>query len=58
LNAAKRITEKKIIQLKRSVTIADENGKTNFGILRKSNVKVTVGDDLGKCFGIKMIYFD
>ncbi|MFN6970120.1 MAG: heparan-alpha-glucosaminide N-acetyltransferase domain-containing protein, partial [Rheinheimera sp.] len=26
--------------------------------LDKSTCKVTVGDDLGKCFGIKMIYFD
>ena len=42
-----------------SVTIADENGKTNFDIaLEKVQCKVTVGDDLGKCFGIKMIYFD
>ena len=42
-----------------SATIADENGKTNFDIaLEKVQCKVTVGDDLGKCFGIKMIYFD
>ena len=41
------------------VTIADENGKTNLNIaLEKSTCKVAVGDDLGKCFGIKMIYFD
>jgi hypothetical protein len=43
---------------KESVTIADENGKTNFDIaLEKYNVRL-LGDDLGKCFGIKMIYFD
>jgi outer membrane protein OmpA-like peptidoglycan-associated protein/tetratricopeptide (TPR) repeat protein len=41
------------------VTIARESGKTNLSIaLEKSICKVTVGDDLGKCFGIKMIYFD
>jgi outer membrane protein OmpA-like peptidoglycan-associated protein/tetratricopeptide (TPR) repeat protein len=40
-------------------TIARESGKTNLSIaLEKSICKVTVGDDLGKCFGIKMIYFD
>lgn len=26
--------------------------------LEKSRYQVTIGDDLGKCFGIKMIYFD
>lgn len=42
-----------------SVTIAKTTGKTTLPIsLEKSNCKVTVGDDLGKCFGIKMIYFD
>jgi outer membrane protein OmpA-like peptidoglycan-associated protein/tetratricopeptide (TPR) repeat protein len=42
-----------------SVTISDKDGKTNLDIaLESSKCKVTVGDDLGKCFGIKMIYFD
>ncbi|MBO9583678.1 MAG: OmpA family protein [Flavobacterium sp.] len=42
-----------------SVTIEKTNGKTNLPIaLEKATCKVTVGDDLGKCFGIKMIYFD
>ncbi|MFH6998865.1 OmpA family protein [Flavobacterium sp. FlaQc-57] len=42
-----------------SVTIATQNGKTNLPIaLEKEGCKVTIGDDLGKCFGIKMIYFD
>jgi len=42
-----------------SVTIDKTSGKTNLPIaLEKSTCKVTVGDDLGKCFGIKMIYFD
>jgi outer membrane protein OmpA-like peptidoglycan-associated protein len=41
------------------VTIAKENGKTNLPIaLEKEECKVAVGDDLGKCFGITMIYFD
>jgi outer membrane protein OmpA-like peptidoglycan-associated protein/tetratricopeptide (TPR) repeat protein len=42
-----------------SVTIADEEGKTKLDIaLEKEECKVTIGDDLGKCFGIKNIYFD
>lgn len=41
------------------VTIDKTSGKTSLPIaLEKSTCKVTVGDDLGKCFGIKMIYFD
>lgn len=42
-----------------SVTIPKESGKTDLPIaLEKSICKVVVGDDLGKCFGIKRIYFD
>ncbi|RTY81197.1 flagellar motor protein MotB [Flavobacterium sp. LS1P28] len=41
------------------ITIADENGKTYVPIaLEDAKCKVTIGDDLGKCFNIKMIYFD
>ena len=41
------------------VTVSDKRGKTYLPIaLEKAKCKVTVGDDLGKCFGIKMIYFD
>ena len=41
------------------VTISKSTGKTSLPIaLEKSNCQVTIGDDLGKCFGIKMIYFD
>jgi outer membrane protein OmpA-like peptidoglycan-associated protein len=41
------------------ITIAKENGKTNLPIaLEKEQCKVAVGDDLGKCFDIKTIYFD
>jgi len=39
--------------------IKKENGRTNLPFaLEKAVCKVAVGDDLGKCFGIKMIYFD
>jgi outer membrane protein OmpA-like peptidoglycan-associated protein/tetratricopeptide (TPR) repeat protein len=42
-----------------SVTIPKVDGKTNLPIaLDRSVCKVTIGDDLGKCFGIKNIYFD
>ena len=34
-------------------------GRTNLDIaLEKEKCQVAIGDDLGKCFGIKMIYFD
>lgn len=40
------------------VTIDRVTGKTTLPIaLDKATCKVTVGDDLGKCFDIKMIYF-
>jgi outer membrane protein OmpA-like peptidoglycan-associated protein/tetratricopeptide (TPR) repeat protein len=42
-----------------SITIEKVSGKTSLPIaLDKSTCRVTVGDDLGTCFGIKMIYFD
>jgi outer membrane protein OmpA-like peptidoglycan-associated protein len=41
------------------IAISKENGKTHLPFaLEKATCKVVVGDDLGKCFGIKMIYFD
>lgn len=41
------------------IAIVKTNGRTNLPIvLEKAACKVAVGDDLGKCFGIKMIYFD
>jgi outer membrane protein OmpA-like peptidoglycan-associated protein/tetratricopeptide (TPR) repeat protein len=41
------------------IATVDENGKTELNIeLKKQICKVAVGDDLGLCFGIKMIYFD
>jgi outer membrane protein OmpA-like peptidoglycan-associated protein/tetratricopeptide (TPR) repeat protein len=42
-----------------NVTIVAAKGRTYLPItLEKTACKVAVGDDLGKCFGIKMIYFD
>ncbi|CAM3412098.1 OmpA family protein [Flavobacterium chungbukense] len=42
-----------------TVTISKTTGTTSLPIaLEKSSCKVTIGDDLGVCFGIKMIYFD
>lgn len=42
-----------------SITIGQVSGKTSLPIaLDKGTCRVTVGDDLGVCFGIKMIYFD
>ncbi|MBS7231240.1 PD40 domain-containing protein [Flavobacterium psychroterrae] len=42
-----------------SITISKLTGKTSLPIaLDKSTCKVMIGDDLGKCFAIKMIYFD
>ncbi|MEL1242459.1 OmpA family protein [Flavobacterium flavipallidum] len=43
----------------KQVTVPYENGKTHLPIeLEKDQCKVTIGDDLGKCFGIRNIYFD
>ena len=42
-----------------SVNIGKLNGKTSLPItLDHTRCKFAIGDDLGKCFGIKMIYFD
>ncbi|MCG9792643.1 OmpA family protein [Flavobacterium algicola] len=41
------------------VTTSTEKGRTELNIaLEKITCKVSVGDDLGHCFGIKLIYFD
>ena len=40
------------------ITIANKNGRTNLNIaLEKELIEVTVGDDVAKYFGIRMIYF-
>jgi len=44
---------------KKIVISGENNGRTNLPIaLEKEKCQVAIGDDLGKCFGIKMIYFD
>lgn len=41
------------------IIIASTSGTTELSfVLEKGQCKVAIGDDLGKCFGIKMIYFD
>lgn len=41
------------------ISVGKDNGKTELNMaLEKISCKVFIGDDLGKCFGIKMIYFD
>ncbi len=41
------------------VSISEESGTTDLPIkLKKAKCKVTVGDNVGVCFGIKDIYFD
>ncbi len=45
--------------IEKNIVIPSENGVTDLPfVLEKTGCKVTIGDDLGKCFGIKMIYFD
>ena len=42
-----------------NIQILYENGKTVLSFaLEKASCKVAIGNDLGKCFGIKVIYFD
>jgi len=54
-----RAENKEYTTKEQKITIARENGRTNLPIaLEKEGCKVAIGDDLGKCFGIKMIYFD
>jgi len=52
--------EKELYETKeQKVTISKESGKTDLPIQLEKKVKtVTVGDDLAKAFGIKIIYFD
>ncbi|HEU4789679.1 MAG TPA: OmpA family protein [Flavobacterium sp.] len=43
----------------KTVTIAENDCKTELNLaFEKALCKVAVGDDLGKCFGIKWIFFD
>ena len=52
--------EKELYETKEQrITISKETGKTDLPIQLEKKVKpVTVGDDLAKAFGIKLIYFD
>jgi outer membrane protein OmpA-like peptidoglycan-associated protein len=54
-----RVGKKNYSTKEESVAITSKSGKTNLNITsEKEQCKVAIGDDLGKCFGIKMIYFD
>jgi outer membrane protein OmpA-like peptidoglycan-associated protein len=54
-----RAAKPEYITKEQKIVIAKENGRTNLNFaLEKEVCKVAIGDDLGKCFGIKMIYFD
>lgn len=54
-----RASKTDYVTKEQKITIPKENGRTNLNFaLEKEVCKVAIGDDLGKCFGIKMIYFD
>lgn len=54
-----RAAKPEYITKEQRIVIPKENGRTNLNfVLEKEVCKVAIGDDLGKCFGIKMIYFD
>jgi outer membrane protein OmpA-like peptidoglycan-associated protein len=54
-----RAEKEKYTTKEQSATTLKEKGKTNLSIaLEKSGCTVVIGDDLAKCFGIKVIYFD
>lgn len=54
-----RAAKPEYITKEQKIAIARANGRTNLDLaLEKEVCKVAIGDDLGKCFGIKMIYFD
>ncbi|MCZ8228698.1 OmpA family protein [Flavobacterium sp.] len=54
-----RATKEGYISKEVTIKMPEITGETTVDLqLEASICKVTVGDDLGKCFGIKMIYFD
>ena len=54
-----RATKEEYTSKEVTIKIPEITGQTTVDLqLEGSICKVTVGDDLGKCFGIKMIYFD
>lgn len=54
-----RASKKEYSTKESKVKIAPTSGETTVDLQLESTLcRVVVGDDLGKCFGIKMIYFD
>lgn len=54
-----RAEKDKYNTVEKTITIAVNDCKTRLDLtLEKTICKVTIGDDLGTCFGIKWIYFD
>ena len=54
-----RANKKDYTSKETKLKIAEVTGETKLDIQLESTIcRVAVGDDLGKCFGIKMIYFD
>ncbi len=54
-----RLEKEDYIIKEQKITIANEKGRTNVNIaLEKEVIKVAIGIDVAKYFGIKMIYFD
>nr|WP_315154679.1 OmpA family protein [uncultured Flavobacterium sp.] len=58
-NYSVRAAKKDYIPKEVKINIPTTTGETKLDIQLNSSIcQVTIGDDLGKCFGIKMIYFD
>lgn len=54
-----RVEKENYDTLEKKAIIPNQSGKTDLSFqIHKSICKVTVGDNLGVCFGIKTIYFD
>ena len=54
-----RATKESYTTHEKKIKIAAISGETKMDLQLESTIcKVAIGDDLGKCFGIKMIYFD
>lgn len=58
-NYSVRAVKKDYTSKEVKINIPATTGETKLDIQLESSIcQVTIGDDLGKCFGIKMIYFD
>ena len=54
-----RAEKRDYIAVEKNIVIPSKNGVIDLPfVLEKTGCKLTIGDDLGKCLGIKMIYFD